>query len=223
MFSREEVFTVQTEAKKRQNTVFLSVLVVAVIIAAFISNNRTIEARKTEHEEFKAAQHAMEQGFKHPESKFKVPDNSGSTDAPVKLVCYIDSSNESLKANVTALEKLQKVYGNLVSIEYRDTLFEEMKKAAADLQLGSDAAIFINDKRECQTMPDVDTSAGNDNKSVRDFRGAIDSDRFWTCDMYGAINIILDEKNTTVPDEARKMAIRPDNYPANDAHVPLKG
>lgn len=201
----------QTEAKKRQNMIGLGVLVIVIIIAAVISNNRTIEARKNHYKQMKeaqkAAEHAMEQGFHHPASKFKIPENSGPTDAPVKVVCYIDSSNECLKFNIDALEKLQAVYGDLVSIEYRDTLFEEMLKASDELQIGCDAGIYINDEIERQTIPD-------NKDSIADFRGAIDADHFWTCDMYGAINIILDGENIEVPTEARKLSIRPDNYPA---------
>ncbi len=142
-----------------------------------------------------------------PGPMFELPANSGPEDAPVHLTVFINSANDCLEPNAKLLPKVQEVYGELVSIEYLDMVEEDVKRKSDELQLGCDAGIYFNGELQRKAQP------GNI-VGIREFMGAVDTDRFFTCDVYGAINYMLKEKEIEVPEGGEELAEPPPGLPA---------
>ena len=194
-------------------------VVVALVVGVALMHTYTTEYWAREKAERKKmvqeralaeARARLEAEGRLPKSLFELPADSGPEDAPVHLIAFINSANDCLKPNAELLPKVQEVYGDLVSIEYLDMVDEDVKRKSDELQLGCDAGIYFNGELRRKAQP------GNI-VGIREFMGAVDADRFYTCDAYGAMNYILKEKGIGVPEAAVKLAKPRPGQP----HLPL--
>ncbi len=203
------------DARRQKRKAWLWGAVIALVVAVALMNTyageywqrqkaarRQMVAERTQAE----TQAKLEAEGRIPKSVFELPEDSGPDDAPVQLTVFINSSNDCLPPNAELLQKVQEVYGELVSIRYLDMIHKEVQRQADERQLGCDAGIYFNGELRRKAQP------GNI-VGVREFMGAVDTDRFYSCDVYGAVNYILDDKGRQVPEAARKLAEPPPNLP----------
>ncbi len=192
----------------RKRKIYTCVIVVALAIGVYVMNSympgvwdREKAAREAfvQQREQAEVQARLEAEGRAPKSVFELPADSGPPDAPVKIVAYINSSNECLEATAKLLAEAQEVYGDAVSIDYRDMIEEEIQVEADEKQIGCDAGIYFNGEMTRKAQP------GNI-AGVRKFLGAADTDHYMSADVYGAVNYILEEKGIEVPAQGRKLA-----------------
>jgi hypothetical protein len=193
--------------KRRRNVVILIVLLLILGIyglnAVMQGQWEDIKARREEElERRRRADLGLPPPSDEPQtppSAFEVPPDTGPDDAPVRLEVYVNSSNDCLASVVYVIKPLSDVYGDLVQIDYRDTLDPEVRAESDDRQIGCEAAIFFNGENVVKAQPGNLTGA-------KRFQGPPDETDYSTGDVYGAINYILREAGIEPPAEAISRA-----------------
>ena len=134
-----------------------------------------------------------------PEKAFDVPPNSGPADAPVQIAVYFNSTNGCLKSVVDAVAEAAVIYGNLVHVDYRDTIEPDVQTDADARQIGCESAIFFNGEMVRRAQP-------GEFAGLKKFQGPPDEGNYAISDIYGAINYLLADVGIEAPAEARAKA-----------------
>ncbi len=196
------------DAQRGKQKSYVYLIVVALALGVYALNTYMRGVWEREEGARKASVQAREQAEMQarleaegrvPKSVFEMPADSGPPQAPVKIVAYINSANDCLEMTAKLLTEVQEVYGEAVSIDYRDTVEPEIQAEADKKQIGCDAGIYFNGEMTRKAQPGNITG-------LRQFLGAADTDHYRSADVYGAINYLLEDKGVEVPAEARKLA-----------------
>lgn len=131
---------------------------------------------------------------------FKLPPNTGPQDAPIKLEVFVNSANACHSVGVTLLATLEKIYGKLVRVEWKNMKDPNVARKADELAIGCEAALLINGAIE----RNVQRTYGG--KALVDFRGPI-GNKYRVEDVYASINEILTQKGIAVPPAASEKAL----------------
>lgn len=124
---------------------------------------------------------------------FDLPPNAGPLNAPVKLEIFVNNANSCHTVN-KGLEEIQKVYGELLRVEWLSMTDAAVTKRSDDLSIGCEAGLVINNEIEVEIMRDG-------GKALVSFRG-LAGDKYKVRDVYAAVNRKLQDKGKTPPAEA---------------------
>ncbi|HCU38240.1 MAG TPA: hypothetical protein DGT21_23300 [Armatimonadetes bacterium] len=100
---------------------------------------------------------------------------------------------------VDAVAEAATAYGDLVHVNYRDTLDPDVQTDADARQIGCESAIFFNDEMVRRAQP-------GEFAGLKKFLGPPDEGNYATSDIYGAINYLLQDAGIEPPAEARVKA-----------------
>lgn len=139
-----------------------------------------------------------------PKSVFDVPPDTGPANAPVHVVVYFNSTNPCLEDVVKAVSTAVAVYGDLLRIDYRDTLDPEIQTEADGKQIGCESAIYFNGENVRRAQP-------GEIAGLKRFQGPPGDGNYSVCDIYGAINYLLEDAGIKPPPEA--LANATPDYP----------
>lgn len=131
----------------------------------------------------------------HAPGAFVLPPNSGPVTAPVKVEAFVNRTNSCHAPVVGPMEDLQKVYGNLVRLEWYSVSDPAAAARADKLKIGCDAGLLVNGKIEQQL-------SRNGGKVLVSFRGP-SGEKYKLEDIYVTINQDLKAKGKTPPATAK--------------------
>ncbi|MHB8996343.1 MAG: hypothetical protein ACYC63_13950 [Armatimonadota bacterium] len=137
---------------------------------------------------------ASEGGHDHAaegKEAFPLPKSTGATTAPVKVEIFINNTNSCHQGSVAPMEKMGKVYGSLMRLEWYGSTDPAVSARADKLKIGCEAGLVINGKIERQ----VDRNGG---KVLLSFRGPA-GDKYKMEDVYKVINSELKAKGKKPP------------------------
>lgn len=134
-----------------------------------------------------------------PQKAFEVPPDSGPVDAPVRVAVYFNSTNGCLEGVVDAAAEAAAIYGDLVHVDYRDTIEPDVQTEADTKQIGCESAIFFNDEMVRRAQP-------GEFAGLKKFQGPPEEGNYTVSDIYGAINYLLEDAGIEPPAEARVKA-----------------
>ncbi len=181
------------------------VLLVVGVYAMNAVMQQVWDAEKAEREALLEARRREELGIEPatlpegPPSAFEIPPNHGPADAPVRIVVYVDSSNGCLEGVVETVSSASEVYGDLVHVDYRDTLKPELRTEAEEKQIGCEAGLLFNDEITRRAQP-------GEIAGLKTFIGPPDEGHYSSSDIYGAINYILKDAGIDPPAAALAAA-----------------
>ncbi len=183
--------------------------IVALLVGALCALNavtqRTWEREKADRKALLETRRRQELGLpattesETPERAFEPPSDSGPPNAPVRIAVYFNSTNGCLKSVVDAVAEAATVYGDLVHVNYRDTLEPAVQTDADARQIGCESAIFFNDEMVRRAQP-------GEFAGLKKFLGPPNEGNYATSDIYGAINYLLQDAGIEPPAEARVKA-----------------
>ena len=187
--------------KKLQVPLLIVVLLVVVVGMNTVADKRQEQAKTRAKEVEKVRQQAEAAAASakdKPEATaepgaaaaFKLPENSGPADAPVKVEIFVNNTNSCHQPS-TSLQGIQDAYGPLVRLEWYSMSDPKVAERSDKLAIGCEAGLAFNGQIEVEMEK-------NGGRVLTSFRGPV-GDKYKAGDVYRAINTILRQKGKQPP------------------------